>query len=78
MLFTHHCAQGHDVTYIFINPKYQAEICNKAFNVSSLIIREEPSLWVLTLFRVLWQGPERNQGKDLLSDISFPVFQRLV
>lgn len=26
----------------------------------------------------LWQGPERNQGKDLLSDISFPMFQRLI
>ena len=29
MLFTHHCAQKHGLTYGITNPKYQAAICNK-------------------------------------------------
>lgn len=81
MLCTHRCAQGHDLTYIFINPKYQAEICNKTFNVSSLIIREEPALWVLTLFSVCGRGQKEIKGRTcsriylfLCSRDSFSVF----
>lgn len=69
MLFTHHCAQGHDVTYIFINPKYQAEIYNKVFNVSSLIIREEPSLWVLTLLSLVAGARKKSREGSALGYI---------